>query len=66
MFSSSNVLGRLSPEVYEFRLAPAGVSELIMVSPCLSCIFVFTSHNQVWSPQVCDGVLDILLKIRGV
>ena len=59
--SSSKDLG---PEAFEFRLGPEGLSEFVMVSPCLGCMFVFTSHNRVLSPQLCDGVLDILLKVR--
>jgi len=51
-------------EVFEFRLAPAGVSEFVMVSYRFGCMFVFTSHNKVFSPQLCDGVLDILLKVK--
>ncbi len=53
----------VSPESFEFRLAPNGVSEFIMVSYCLDCFFVFTSHDRVFSPELCDGTLDVLLEV---
>lgn len=56
----------LVAEAFEFRFAPEGVSEYVMVSSRLGCMFVFTSHKKVWSPQLCNGVLDILFKVRGV
>ncbi len=64
--SSSNDLGPLVAEAFEFRLAPGGVSEYVMVSSRLGYIFVFTSHGKVFSPQLCKSVLDVLLKVRRV
>ncbi len=64
--SSSNDLGPLLAEAFEFRFAPAGVSEYVMVSSRLGCFFVFTSHNLALSPQLCSSVLDVLLKVQGV
>jgi len=64
--TSSTNLDSLFAEVFEFRLAPDGVSEYVMVSARKGCMFVFTSHNRVWSPQLCNGVLDILLKVQRV
>jgi hypothetical protein len=61
--SSSKDLGPCA-EAFEFRLAPEGVSEFVMVSSRLNCIFVFTSHNRVWSPQLCNSALDVLLKVQ--
>jgi len=61
--SSSNDLGPFSPECFEFRLAPDGVSEYVMSSYCLGVWFVFTSHERVMSPQMCDCVLDVLCKL---
>lgn len=60
--SSSNERGPFSPEGFEFKLAPDGVSEFVMVSYSLGCFFVFTSHQRVFSPKLCQGVLDILIK----
>jgi len=60
---SDSVLGT---EAFEFRFGPEGVSEYVMVSSRLGCMFVFTSHNRIWSPQLCSGVLDILLKVQRV
>ncbi len=62
--SSSNERGPFSPEGFEFRLAPEGVSEFVMVSYCLGCCFVFTSHQRLFSPELCDGVLNILCKVN--
>lgn len=59
--SSSNERDPLSPESFEFRLAPDGVSEFVMVSHKLDCFFVFTSHERIFSPHLCDDVLDVLI-----
>lgn len=54
----------LSPELFEFRLAPEGESEFVMLSYSIGCFFVFTSHERLMSPQLCDSVLDVLLKVK--
>ncbi len=56
----------LVAEAFEFRLAPEGLSEYVMVSSRLGCMFVFSSHNRIWSPQLCSGALDVLLKVQRV
>lgn len=61
--SLSNERGPLCPEVFEFRLHPLGVSEYVMVSHSLGCMFVFTPHRMIFSPKLCDGVLDIIVKV---
>ncbi len=66
MLSSLMLSDSRCPEGFEFRLGPNGVSEYVMVSYGLGCFFVFTSHRQLWSPELCDGVLDILCKVSRV
>jgi hypothetical protein len=62
--SSSKGLGPCAAECFEFRLAPNGESGFVMVSYNIGCMFIFTSQERLFSPQLCNSVLDILLKVK--
>lgn len=62
MSSDSNDLGPLGADCFEFVYG--NLSEYVMVSCNLNAMFVFTSHGLLFSPQLCESSLDILVKVR--
>ncbi len=52
----------MQPRCFEFFIIPNKSYIKVIASYQLNCFFILTSNETLFSDEICDDVLDVLLK----